>query len=359
MQASSSKKIILMKKALVFVLFSTVFFTMKSAAQEKKELSLLLTNYTFSKGRNLVGQVVASNRATVKKVKLRGDAASAFKISKGNQISILATFNKPEVQWHDLVLEAETSAGTIVDTFRIVNDQFHRNKVIAHRGAWKNTGATENSIASLKHAIELGCEGSEFDIHLSADSIPYILHDHSIGGINIEESPSSVLSQVKLSNGESLPTLEDYIKAGLNQNKTKLILEIKPSKISKERAITLTNYVVKMVKDLKAQGWVEYISFDYGVCKEILRLNPFAKIAYLNGEKSPEELASDKITGLDYHQSVFQKNENWIKEAHQKGLTVNVWTVNDPKLMDWFLDHKADFITTNEPEILLKKVKGN
>jgi glycerophosphoryl diester phosphodiesterase len=46
-----------------------------------------------------------------------------------------------------------------------------------------------------------------------------------------------------------------------------------------------------------------------------------------------------------------------MQEAHEKGLTINVWTVNDPALMDWFLERKADFITTNEPEILLRKIK--
>jgi glycerophosphoryl diester phosphodiesterase len=46
-------------------------------------------------------------------------------------------------------------------------------RVIAHRGAWKNTGVPENSIASLQHAIALGCYGSEFDVHLSADSVPF------------------------------------------------------------------------------------------------------------------------------------------------------------------------------------------
>lgn len=346
-----------MKKPFLVILFLSLNIVVNAFAQDKKDADLLLSNYTFSSKKTVVGQVVPGDiGAQLSKVRLLGNDSKAFKVSGKNEISIVAKYNRPEVKWYDLIVEAQVSGGTVVDTFRIVNDQFHRNKVIAHRGAWKNTGATENSVAALKHAIELGCEGSELDIHLSADSIPYVLHDHSIGDVNIEESNSDVISKVKLSNGESLPTLEDYIKAGLSQNKTKLILEIKPSRISKERGVTLTQHVVKMVRDLKAQGWVEYISFDYGVCKEVLRLDPFAKIAYLNGEKSPAELASDKITGLDYHYNVFQKNESWIREAHEKGLTVNVWTVNDPEMMDWFIEKKADFITTNEPELLLKKI---
>ena len=41
---------------------------------------------------------------------------------------------------------------------------FASNKAIAHRGAFKKNGFPENSIASLREAIRLGCTGSEFDV---------------------------------------------------------------------------------------------------------------------------------------------------------------------------------------------------
>lgn len=150
-----------------------------------------------------------------------------------------------------------------------------------------------------------------------------------------------------------MPSLESYIMAGMTQNKTKLILEIKPT-INNERALQLTHKVVDLVRKLKAQAWIDYISFDYNICLELLRIDPYARVAYLNGDKSPEILAKDKLWGLDYNQAVFQKNPEWIAKAKQKGLTINAWTVNDPKLLQFFLDQELDFITTNEPEALLK-----
>ena len=72
--------------------------------------------------------------------------------------------------------------------FRIVKDSFIHNKVIAHRGAWKNTNVPENSIAALNHAVSMGCEGSEFDVHMSADSLPLINHDPSIQGVSIAKT---------------------------------------------------------------------------------------------------------------------------------------------------------------------------
>ena len=45
-----------------------------------------------------------------------------------------------------------------------VAPEFHDNPVISHRGAWKETGHPQNSLASFKAAAELGCHGSECDV---------------------------------------------------------------------------------------------------------------------------------------------------------------------------------------------------
>jgi glycerophosphoryl diester phosphodiesterase len=232
-----------------------------------------------------------------------------------------------------------------------------QTNVIAHRGAWKNKGLPENSIASLKHAIELGCYGSEFDVHLSADSIPFILHDHSIQGTHIEKTSSSELAKIKLSNGEALPTLEAYLNTGKNQTQTKLILEIKSSSISKARSLELTKACVAMVKKVGVGSITEYIAFDFDVCKKVKELDPKALVSYLNGDKSPEELAAAGLNGFDYHFSILKKNEDWLTEAQKRNLTTNAWTVNDENMMRWLIDKKINYITTNEPEKLLELLK--
>ena len=50
-----------------------------------------------------------------------------------------------------------------------------------------------------------------------------------------------------------------------------------------------------------------YISFSYDILKKIVKLNPKAETQYLDGNKSPEQLKADGISGADYHFSVFQK----------------------------------------------------
>lgn len=230
-------------------------------------------------------------------------------------------------------------------------------KVIAHRGAWKKSGVPQNSLASLQHAIRLGCYGSEFDVHMSADSGLYVSHDHVIQKVPIEKSTASELAAVRLSNGESLPTLEAYLKAGKNQKKTRLVLEIKPSQLGKEHSLLLAQKCVEMVKKTRTRALVDYISFDYDVCKKVVALDPTAKVAYLYGDKTPTEIKADGLDGMDYNQNVYKQKEDWIAEAKQQKRTLNVWTVNDKTMMEWFIERKFDFITTDEPEVLLELTK--
>jgi glycerophosphoryl diester phosphodiesterase len=355
----STIKSIIMKKTffLSFILMS--LFAMASLAQSKNQQGMLLSNYTYTAERNLIGKVVpAADFVTFKQVKLMGPTAKFFTIDKDHQVFIKKEGLNSNAIGHDLTIEAKTADGKRFEhTFYVLKDQFKKNKVIAHRGSWKNTGATENSIAALKFAVEQGCEGSEFDVHMSADSVLFVHHDHEIDGVHIEKANSAVLSKMKLGNGEYLPTLEAYIKEGLKQQRTLLILEFKPSSISKERGIKTAEKCVELVRSLKAEAWVNYIGFDYAMCKRVIAMDPYAKVAYLNGDKTPSELAADKFFGFDYHLSAVKKNEHWIKEAHDKKLTVNVWTVNDPQDMDWLLSRNVDFITTNEPELLFNKIK--
>ncbi|RYD69923.1 MAG: glycosyl hydrolase family protein, partial [Sphingobacteriales bacterium] len=233
---------------------------------------------------------------------------------------------------------------------------WNKNQVIAHRGAWKKNSFPQNSIASLKEAVKLGCYGSEFDVWMTADNVLVINHDPEFQGLTIEKVKYDELLTKTMSNGEKIPTLEAYLKEGKKQKTTKLILEIKPSLISKERGIDVTNKCIEMVKKIGVLDWTEYISFDYDYCKRILEVLPKAKVAYLKGDIGAEQVKNDKMPGVDYHYSIYQK-DGWIENAHRLGLTVNAWTVNTVPEMQWLLAHKVEFITTNEPELLFEELK--
>ena len=241
----------------------------------------------------------------------------------------------------------------IILTIMSVTDAQAQSKVIAHRGAWKTQNLPQNSLASLNHAVELGCFGSEFDVHLTKDNILVVNHDRDYYGIDIETSTYKDLLTTKHPNGESIPTLEEYLNAGKKQNTTRLVLELKTSAISKERTLQAVEMCVKMVKKLKMRDVVDYIFFDYDAGKLAHQLDPKAEVAYLNGDIAPAQVKKDGYTGIDYHFNVFKTNPNWIKEAHEAGLTVNVWTVNTEEEMLNLISQNVEFITTDEPEKLL------
>ncbi|CAH0996172.1 hypothetical protein EMA8858_02302 [Emticicia aquatica] len=234
---------------------------------------------------------------------------------------------------------------------------FAQNPVVAHRGAWKANNLPENSIASLKEAIRIGCTGSEFDVRMTSDDSLIINHDPHYNKLEIEKTTYVELTQTKLSNGEKLPTLREYILAGLTDNQTtRLVCEIKPS-ATKTRGQLIADKVLKLVKDLNAEAITVYISFDYDILKRIEEIKPDASTQHLNGDKSPDEITADKIDGIDYHFSVFKKHPEWIDSAKKNKLILNAWTVNDEAEMKGLLGNKFDFITTNEPELLFKLLK--
>jgi glycerophosphoryl diester phosphodiesterase len=230
---------------------------------------------------------------------------------------------------------------------------FADNRVIAHRGAWKGSGLPENSIAAMQHAFELGCEGSEFDVWMTADGVLVVNHDPTFFELPVEESTYEELLAQPLSNGEPIPTAEEMLLEGMTQVTTKLIFEIKPSQVGTARSLELATKSVELVHELDAQDWVNYISFDYDILQRILEIDPDARVAYLDGSTGPQRLHDDGFYGAAYHFAVYQQDPGLIDEAKALGLTINAWTVNAMDMMQWLIDADADYITTDEPELLL------
>lgn len=230
---------------------------------------------------------------------------------------------------------------------------FSQTQVIAHRGYWKTDGSAQNSITALNKADSVGCYGSEFDVWLSKDNKLVVNHDPTFNLRGMEASKAATLTSLKLSNGENLPTLEQYLKAA-QKGTTKLILELKAHS-KPERETKAIEGIIAMVKKMGLEKRMEYITFSLHATKEFIRLAPIGTpVFYLNGNLSPKELKELGCAGPDYNLGVFQKHPEWIKESHDLGMKVNVWTVNKVEEMKWLIDKGVDFITTNEPVVLQK-----
>jgi glycerophosphoryl diester phosphodiesterase len=187
---------------------------------------------------------------------------------------------------------------------------------------------------------------------MTADEVLVVNHDHDFQGMDIETSTYEQLLSKTLPNGEKIPTLKAYLTEGMTQKGTKLILEFKPSQLGIARSERVGELSVKTVQELGAQAWVEYITFSYEGGVKAIATDSKAKVAYLNGDKTPLQLKEGGFFGFDYHLSLLRRMPQWITEAKALGLTTNSWTINKEEDMSWLLEQGIDFITTDEPEKL-------
>lgn len=232
-----------------------------------------------------------------------------------------------------------------------------QTQVVAHRGYWDCPGSAQNSIAALVKSHEIGVYGSEFDVSITSDGVPVVNHDDDIQGHVIETTPYSVIKDLKLKNGETLPTLDEYLKKGKECQPTQMVLEIKPHKLTRNenRAVAA---VVALVKKYGMEKQVDYISFSYNICEKLVQaVKGESPVYYLNGEIPPKGLKERGLAGLDYEFKVVHQHPEWITEARKLGLKTNVWTVNKKADLQWLIDHKVDFITTNKPVELQEMLK--
>ncbi len=228
--------------------------------------------------------------------------------------------------------------------------------VAAHRGFWKCEEArmSQNSIASLSGAIDNGFWGSECDIYLTSDDEIIVNHDNRIDGLKIVDHTYAELSSHLLPNGEKRPCLDEYLdRASKCDGKTVLVVEFKG--LGDEEREDLM--VSRTFDALNAHGMfdpskVMFISFQYNICKTVARLAPEFVNQYLNGDIAPCNLAAEGINGIDYEKGVFHVHPDWVRQAHELGMSVNVWTVDNPKEIDYMIRLGVDAITTNVPLVV-------
>jgi len=231
-------------------------------------------------------------------------------------------------------------------------------QVVAHRGYWKAEGAAQNSIASLLAAGRIGAYGSEFDVNLTADGALVVNHDFTYKGMTIYETALADLrcDTLRLSNGEILPTLDEYLEASLQYPKMKLVFELK-SKGEPDYEDVALPACIRAIQQHGVAKRVEFISFSLSACETFAHLMPDNRVEYLGGDIEPLALHAKGINGIDYHYSVFDQHPEWVKQAHDLGMVVNAWTVNKEEDIRRMLDLGVDHITTNEPELAQRLIQ--
>ena len=224
-------------------------------------------------------------------------------------------------------------------------------RVIAHRGDWTSAGSAQNSLTSFARADSLGVYGSEFDVWLTADDKLVVNHDRTYRGVDLERSKAREITALTLPNGEHIPTLDAYLALAARKPATRLILEMKSLSDFRREDLAAR----KIVRALKKHGLLErtdVIAFSLNACLTFRKLLPATSVYYLYGDLPPQIIKRLGLTGVDYHMGVLRQNPQWIEQAHDLGLEVNVWTVDSEEDMRYFIDRGVDYITTDYPERL-------
>lgn len=213
--------------------------------------------------------------------------------------------------------------------------------IFGHRGI--PVKFPENSLQGFRYAIEHNVEGLEFDVHLTRDRLPVIMHDETInrttdGKGRICDYDFDQLKKFKLSNGESIPTLYELLELVKNVDVI-LNLEFKTDQIHYE---SIEEIVLKQVSQTYLRHPVIYSSFNLDSLKICQQLDDSQNYCFLTEQTIRNPLAflrKERLNGL--HLNRAQDDE---------GLIERIWTVNDEARMTKLFSQDVDGIFTDDFE---------
>lgn len=225
---------------------------------------------------------------------------------------------------------------------------------IAHRGAMGH--APENTIASIRRALELGAPCIEIDVY-SVNGDLLVIHDERLerttnGKGRLWEHDFGYLRSLDAGNGEQIPTLAEV--CGEIDGKACLNIELKGFKVAADVV-----YFIQTMLHPEVSCWrreqLLISSFDHRALQQVRKLDPRLNIAAL-GYSIPVEQArfAQDLGAMAVNPSLELIDHAYVEDAHARGLKVYVYTVNEPEDLQAMLDLGVDGVFTNYPERVLE-----
>ncbi len=221
--------------------------------------------------------------------------------------------------------------------------------IIGHRGAMGHE--TENTLASIQKAIDMGVDMVEIDVFNIASGETVVFHDERVerltnGGGKIEEYSIVDLKKLTLDGNYKIPILQDVLK--LIDHSVRLNIELKGADTA-NRVNHITAYYIK------EKGWAlkDFLisSFKWDELKAIRDLNKTIPIAILTEEDPLEALQiAEQLHAESINPKFESLNQEIVDKIHDEGFKVYTWTVNDPKNIALAKEWGVDGIITNYPE---------
>ena len=236
--------------------------------------------------------------------------------------------------------------------------------VWAHRGA--SGYAPEYTLASFQKAVDLGADGVELDIQLTKDDQIVVIHDETIDRTSdgkgwvkdytLEELRAFNYNRTKPEYKHAdIPTMREVFEL-LKPTGLFINIEIKTGVVFYEK---IEEKILALTKEMGMEDRVCYSSFNHYTVTRIHELKPDAEVGFLYAD-GPIDMPSYGVKhGVNaLHPALYNlQYDGFVKECKEKGLKLNVWTVNERPYMEMCCQYGVDAIITNYPDIA-KEVVG-
>ncbi len=253
-----------------------------------------------------------------------------------------------------------------------------RPVVYAHRGA--SGYEIENTIPSFELAVKMKADAVEFDVQLTSDGGVVVFHDFTFGRLFNADTPVSELTtdEIKKYNFKDpidgkpvgIPLLEELLSA--ISHKILMNIELKNDDDKPDRIQALCRIVYGLIQKYNLIKEAVVSSFNIGAIRQMRRLSQDIRLAVLADQISGEapagisggagtlsfyintakELAAEAI-----NISYASVDGNIIREIHDSGFRVNVYTINNDELVRMVIKEGVDGFFTNYPDRAIKVIE--
>lgn len=250
--------------------------------------------------------------------------------------------------------------------------------IIGHRGA--SALAPENTLAAFSRALEDGADGIEFDVRLSRDRVPVVIHDATLRRTAqldrlVEELDVSELQQCDVSSwfgpvqaekkhAGTVPTLAQVFEL-FQQTSALLYLEMKSEAVD---ASSLVEAVVDEIHRAQIAKRVIVSSFDLDAVALVKKIDAtistaalfepklFRPISTIRRLKMIDLAVEHHANEIALHHSLCSPRV--VQKAAKFGLPVVVWTVDDVKWIKQGQRLRLKALITNNPAAMIRRINS-
>lgn len=235
------------------------------------------------------------------------------------------------------------------------------SSVIAHRGGAAE--AVENSLEAFSHAIAVGADWIEFDVQLSKDCVPIVVHDATTDrfwkGCSRNFSDLNFNQIKKLITKEHLaltiPSLDEAL--ALTAGKIGIVLDIKGDSTSNYKLFVKEILSVLSQYEESLQDMCILSSFEPAILEEIRLQAPNKKICLIIEDEVFLRYADAlKPEFLSIHIDLVTKS--FVDNAHERGIKVWAWTVNRKNRIKECLNMGVNAIITDWPRMMRSLIQS-